>query len=319
MNYSCAVAVMLGSLILAGCATSSPEHEVPHRIDTDPMIVQLSTTARQARDEGELSQAIVLYRRGLDRARAMDNSQEIGNAAYNLAACLVELEDWGEAGKLLGEAEREMRRSGGDPATALLLAIEVARRSGKAGQAEAAIDRLEQGTLSSDVRGRAYVLRALLACDRGDTGRAEGYLGRAHSYLGKEPDPGLAAAMSEAAGRIAVLTEQWASAAKAYDREAAWRQRAVRLPEMALALEKAGQNHLKAGHADAAADRFYRSARSWMAQGNYLDALRVIEQAVQSQKEEDTDAEMAEAISRLFEEVRQSVETRSQAGVGSPP
>lgn len=314
MKKTAVVMMMVVAAALSGCATASRENPVPDIRDTDPMIVQLSDTARKAFESGETATAVAMYQRALDRARAMDNSREIGRNAYNLASCLIQLEDWDDAFKLLAEAERETLRAGDDAGPVLLLGAETARRRGDVKQAEALLNRLESRAVTDLVAGQSYVMRAHLACDRGDASRAEGHLNRARGYLRKAEDAGLAGSIAEVSGRIAVMNEKWADAAAAFDREAAWMQRSERLPEMADALERAGQNYQKAGKIDAAADRFFRSSRSWMAQGNYLDALRVIEQAVAMTPEDGGDAETMAVIAELFEDIRKSVEEKSQAG-----
>lgn len=306
--------MMLTAGVLSGCATTSRDNPVPDIRDTDPMIVQLSETARKAFVAGETATAVAMYQRALARARAMDNSREIGRNAHNLASCLVQLEEWDDAFTLLAEAERETLRAGDDAGPVLLLGAEIARRRGDTRQAEALLNRLESRALTDLVAGQSYVMRAHLACDRDDASRAEGYLNRARGHLRKVEDAGLAGSIAEVSGRIAMMKGKWADAAAAFDREAAWMQRSERLPEMADALERAGQNYQQAGHLDAAADRFFRSSRSWMAQGNYLDALRVIEQAVQMTPEEAGDAATMQVIAALFEEIRASVEEKSQAG-----
>ncbi|HMO03438.1 MAG TPA: hypothetical protein PKC67_00715 [Kiritimatiellia bacterium] len=305
------------ALMAAGCATVPKEQKVPDWRDNDPMIAQLSATARKAFDTGDVPTSVVLYRRALDRARAMDNAPEIGRNAYNLAAGLIALEEWDEVTGLLAEAERETVRAGGDAGPILLLAAEARMMQREWSAAGVVIDRLEALPVDETTRGHAYVLRARIACERKDAGRAEGFLQRARGYLGKQKDPGLAASVSEVAAEIALLNGLWADAAVAYDRQAAWLQRAGRAREMAEALERAGRNYLVAGDGALAADRFYRSARSLMAQGNYLDALRVVEQAVQAAPPEGAD-DVGAAIARLFDEIRREVEKASRVGVTRP-
>jgi tetratricopeptide (TPR) repeat protein len=316
-----AIFLLIGAMAagLTGCATSSPDRQdVPDIRDTDPMIVQLSATARQAFEAGETGTAITLYRRALDRARAMDNSREIGRNAYNLAACLIVLEEWDDASRLLAEAEREMLRAGENPGAVTLLAAETVRRQGDLREALALIDRAETRPLSTVLKGQAYVLRAQIACDRGDAATAQGHLNRAGGLDSRDPDAGLSGKIAEVSGRIAELDGEWSAAGEAFDREAAAMQRAGRNSEMARALERAGANYFKANRVDAAADRFYRSARSWMAQGYYLDALRVIEQAAQLEPGDQADDETMLAIASLFEEIRSSLETQTRAANGNP-
>ena len=299
----------------AGCATTPVEPEVPDIRDTDPMIVQVSTTAREAYAAGETPRAVVLYRRALARAQAMDNSREVGRISYNLAVCLVSLEEWTEAEALLADAERATIKAGDDASPVLLMAAELARRRDQLSEAEAAIDRLERLPVSDEVRGQAYVMRAHIACDRGDAARAEGFLSRAMGFLKKNRDPGLAGSMAEVTARVAILKGDHAGAGKAYDLQASWLLRAERLPEMAEALEAAGRQYETAGEADAAADRYYRAARSLMGQERYLDALRVIELAVKL-KETAADPADASDIARLFDEIRRSLEKTARAATG---
>lgn len=316
------ISVYLGiviSLLCGGCASRSPDLPPPGIRDTDPMITQLSTTARKAFDAGEVASAVVMYRRALERARAIDNSQEIAANAYNLAACLLQLGAADESVKLLAEAEREAARSGGDQAAILLMSAQTARARGDASAAEATLDRLEALDVSREVRGQAYVMRANIACDRQNPSMAEGFLSRASDFAGASADSGLSAAIANVSGRIAMLEEQWLDAAVAFDREAEMMQQSLRPAEMAAALEQAGKNYIAAGKTGLAADRYYRSARSWMAQGDYLDALRVIEQAAQLNPVGEDSAQTMTVIASLFDEIRRSVEQqRNQAGVSQP-
>jgi len=313
------VLVLLFVLALScgGCASRSPDLPSPEIQDTDPVITQLSTTARKQFDAGSVASAVSLYRRALERARAIDNSGEITGIAYNLAACLMQLGDVDGAATLLVEAEREARRSRGDAAPIILMSAQVARAQGNASAAQAALDRLEQMDIAKEMRGHAYVIRAHLACDQNNAPAAEAFMNRARGYAGKSSEPGLAGAIANANGRIAGLNKSWLEAAEAFDREADMMQRAGRPADLAVALEKAGVNYLAAERAGLAADRFYRSARSSMAQGNYLDALRVIEQAAQLKPEAAESAEIMNVIAALFEEIRQSVESQSQAGAAA--
>jgi len=275
---------MVAALALAAttaCTTRSLDEPVPEIRDTDPLIAQLAATARKAYEAGEYPGAVVLYKRALERARAMDNSREIGRNAFNLAACMQALDDLDAAAALLQESERETLRAGDDAGPAILLLAQINRLRGDRKQAVADIDRLEQLPVDDLTRGQAYTLRAHIACDRDDVTGAKANLVRAQGYLRKQSDDGLAGDIAQVSGRIAELKQDWKGAAAAFDREATWMQRADRLPEMAVALELAGRNFARAGDLVTASDRFYRAARSFMAQGNNLDALRVIEQAGQ--------------------------------------
>lgn len=306
------------TMLCSSCATRSSDQAPTDLRDADPMIAQLSTTARKAFDAGEIAAAVGLYRRALDRSRAVDNSREISGNAYNLAACLMQLGGLGEAANLLVEAEREAIRSGDPSYPILLLAAQVARATNNTAGALAILDRLEQASIKDAVKGQALVIRSHLACDQGQPADAAVVLDRARSYAEKSEDAGLSGAIANAEGRIAILNQDWAQAAKAYDAEAAIMQKALRAGAMAEALENAGENYATSGNPQLAADRFYRSARSLMAQGNYLDALRVIERAAPLMPADGSADETMKVIANLFEEIRRSVEQQSQAGLQKP-
>jgi tetratricopeptide (TPR) repeat protein len=319
MKYPVALA-LLATMIFsqAGCVSSRPDEQIPEIIDTDPMIVQLSSMARTAYASGNVPRALVLYRRALEKSRALDISHEIGRNAYNTATCLVALEEWEEAEKALLEAEQETPAGSEDMGPVLLLLAEVQSRQDHLREAWSTIDRLETLPLSETVRGQAYVMRADIARRRGDASTAESMLSRARGHLKKELDAGLAGGISRVSAEIAMLEKRWADAAAAFDRQAAWLQRSGRLYEMAYALDEAGKSYMAAGSVSTATDRFYRSARSFMAQQHYLGALRVIERAVELQKDDASGVDTARAVTELFREIQQSVESLSQAAAGRP-
>ena len=115
--------IALTLLTLVGCATS-PTSTVPPK---DKELSRTSHLARAAFEDGATAQAIDLYRKALNRAIAMDDATEIGNAAYNLALCHIILGQLDQASASLAEAKADVKRSGSNPADVLLLEATVAQ------------------------------------------------------------------------------------------------------------------------------------------------------------------------------------------------
>ena len=75
--------ITLTLVTLAGCATR------PTAQAEDKELSQASDLARAAFEDDATARALDLYRKALNRASAMDDAMEIGNAAYNLALCQI--------------------------------------------------------------------------------------------------------------------------------------------------------------------------------------------------------------------------------------
>jgi hypothetical protein len=85
-----ALAFCLGGLafylMITGCAGPAPDTA----IEVDSEFSRSMTAGRLAFDQGFIEQAAKFYQQALSRARAMDSAPQIGDAAYNLAACRIE-------------------------------------------------------------------------------------------------------------------------------------------------------------------------------------------------------------------------------------
>jgi tetratricopeptide (TPR) repeat protein len=294
--------------VAAGCAT--PERSGR---STDPELSRLASVARQEFDRGQAEQAARLYLRALTMARAADDAFEIGNNAYNLAACLMSAGRHDDAAALLREARAEAARANRDPADVDLLEARNARLAGRAEEAQAIVDRLLASPSSGRVRREAGLLNAHLACDRGDVQAAAAELKASGSG-----DLLLAADAAGLSARIARGTNDAARAAAEYDRQADLYRRARRYRDMAGALGSAARAYGDAGAPARAADRFYRAARSLFGQGDEVGALRMIEAALPAAEQAD-DAVLAGRIAALFREIERMVRDRPSAKEEPPP
>lgn len=259
------------ALALAGCASPPKPAERP-----DPALAQFVSSAQQAFHLGSYERAVRFYTLALQRARAMDLTEEVGKQAYNLSASLLRAERAADTIPYLAEAEAAYARTRRDRGPVLLLRARALRTMGQSDDARTELQRVVEMNTPSEIQCQGWLLYGQIACDASDAKEAARALARARSLL--SDDPALRAGVSGLAGRIALLKDNAADAGLEFDKEAEFLRRARRYNDMAEALARAGAAYLKAGTSDAAAQRYYRAARSWQGQGNPVRALRALEQ-----------------------------------------
>jgi tetratricopeptide (TPR) repeat protein len=246
-------------LTLVGCATS------PTAPSKDQELSRTSNLARAAFEDGATAKAIDLYGKALNRARAMDDATEIGNAAYNLALCHIILGQLDQASASLAEAKAAFKRSGSSPADVLLLEATVAQRQGRLQQALSLADQVLSASPGESHRFQVALLKGTIACEQDDPARARTTLVEADQY--HIANASLLAARERLAGNIFLLERNPAEAAVAFDRAAALFQEAKHYRDMALTLQRAGEAYREAGDTQSANDRLSRAKRSLAAQG----------------------------------------------------
>jgi tetratricopeptide (TPR) repeat protein len=252
---------VLALLALVGCATS-PTSTAP---SGDKELSRNNNLARVAFENGSTANAIDLYGKALQRARAMDDATEIGNAAYNLALCHVILGQLDQASVSLAEAKTAFKRSGGNPADVLLLEATIAQRQGKQEQSLSLADQVLSASPDESHRFQVALLKGTIACEQGDAARARAALAEVEKI--HVTNPTLLAAKERLAGNIFLLEKKPIEAAAAFDRAGALYQKAKRWRDMALALRRAAEAYRAAGDTERAEDRLLRAQRSLAAQG----------------------------------------------------
>lgn len=297
-NFKGAVA-FASLLALAGCSTPA---KVAKPIDPD--IGVLSVAANKAFARGQVEAASRQFARALDHARAADAAADIGDQAYNLAACCLLTDQPAIARRLLAEARSEATRAGRDVSDILLLDAKAARRLGQPAEALALVEQISAVTDKPVVKLQALIIQAHVQSDAGKLSAAD--LGALRLLAHDVHDAALGAEVDNLVGSVAQHEHSFGDAAAAFDREAAGWQRAGRFREMALALARAGAAWQRDGRSQEAADRLYRAARSLFAQGDAVGALRQIEPALTAAKAA-TQNELAARIIALFEEIKQNV------------
>ena len=158
-------------LMLTGCAGPAPDTAV----EVDSEFSRSMRAGRLAFDQGLIEQAARFYQQALSRARAMDSATQIGDAAYNLAACRIGLNQLEKARDLLDEAKTEISRIQGNIADIQLVEAKVARLQGNPEEASMLADQVLSSPNShpgDNLRLQVYLLRGQIACDKDDAAMA---------------------------------------------------------------------------------------------------------------------------------------------------
>ena len=289
------------ALGFTGCSTTKVVKPV------DPDIGVMASAAMKAFARGQVEQAARQYVRALERARAADSPADICDQAYNLAACLLILGQPNDAQPLLREARAAAGQMGRKDTDIRLLEAKAARMSGHG--AEAA--QLAESLLASGIalapaeHLQALLIKAEIQCDAGHQPAAAEQDEIRRQALDSD-DPAIHAEMAQLEGQCQLLDKEYTHAGAAFDSAAANLQKGGRFREMAQALARAGAAYMCSSQMPEAADRYYRAARSLMAQGDALGALRQIEPALDAAKAAKQDELLARIIA-LFENIKKAV------------
>ena len=290
---------------MAGCA--SVPKPPPTARTRDAELARLDAGARHAFEQESTAQAVNLYQQTLRRARALDDAEEIGNAAYNLAVCLTSAGRYDAAADFLQESAAELARARVNLADVLLIQARVAYLQEKPEATLRYAAEVFANPLSKPGPGHrteVALLRGDIACDRQRSDLARALWNEAQVLLPTAPDPALRAGVERLSGRIQMSERRYEMAALAFDREAAARRDARQLHELARALGRAGEAWSLAGRGKLAADRYFRAARSGLAQGG-RDAARHWQKLAAEMAERAGDAALAREARALGTEILQ--------------
>jgi tetratricopeptide (TPR) repeat protein len=141
----------------------------------------------------------------------------------------------------------------------------VALRQGRLEQAMSLAGQVRPVSSDESHRFQVALLKGTIACQQNDPARARAALAEADRHpVANVP---LRAARERLAGSLFLLERNPAEAAAAFDRAAAFLQKAKHYRDMALTLRLAGEAYQEAGDAQRAADRLSRAKSSLAAQG----------------------------------------------------
>ncbi len=246
---------------ICGCAGSPPAK----LIHGDRTFAQATIAAHTAFQQDRIDEAATLYKLALKRAHALDQPSAIGDAAYNLAACMLRLRKYNRARTLLIEAGHELARGDSPLADILLLQARAAHLAGDVHAADVFIHKLRTDPKSEPLAehlGQAFILEGHIACERNDWSSAAELLEQARDYLQPDAEASLQAHEAGLAGRIASGTRDHHAAAEAFEKQAELLRRAGHYRAISPAIAKAGEAYLALNEHNLAADFFYRAARN---------------------------------------------------------
>ena len=267
------IMAILAALVLAGAGCTTP----PPVVRTDPEIERNVAVARGAYAAGSAEKAAGYYQKALQRARVMDSPAEIARNAYNLAACLAALHSYNAAQACLDEARLEFKRAGIPCRELPLLEAKIARAQGNSREAlSLARTELQKpakaGGPDDAIRIQWQLLLAELLCDQDQAAAADAELAAIAPKQLKASGTETQAEMALTRARIQMLKRNPQQAALQYDIAAGHWQEAWRYNDMVNALDKAGRACENSGNSPAAADRYYRAARSLFESGQLARA-----------------------------------------------
>lgn len=294
---------VLGICLLAAC-TSVP------KVTVDAAIASNVKSARTAYEAGAFGRAAKHYELALARARALDDSAEIGRNAYNAAACHLRAGDAKTAAALLVEADREFTRNGSSRSPVLILRAQAAMEIGQLAEAESFVKTAEE--TSSNERERSEAMAAKL-----DVLIAQGKISDAVKIVetlereakGRKE---FQAKLESGKGRLHRAKQEHRQAAEAFEKSAKLWSEHANTRELAIHLAAAGEARMKAGDAMRATDDYYRAARSYLGQRNYEASLKCLQDAMKC-AEATNDPELRGQIGALFELIKNTVEPAGES------
>lgn len=291
-------------LLLTACSSSGPVKQV------DPELYRIAKSARIAFSRGEYEQAARLYRRSLNRARAMDHAVEIGNNAYNLAACSIELGEYDRARELLDESRAAFQHTGDLPDGILILEVKIALAQGVTAEAEELLASVGEGgedSILPEILVQYKLLRADLALRLNDPDKARRELKVLRDDMRELGAEALQAEADRLEGELLLMEGKFSAAGSAFDRRSELLRQVEQYRAMAITLGRAGEAYRDSGAYCQSLDRFFRSARSLFAQGDPTGSLIMIESALEVARNCEEES-LRQRFRDLFEEIKEAVE-----------
>jgi tetratricopeptide (TPR) repeat protein len=282
-NVTCCGACLL---LVCGCASSGKKTRSQH--NTDTVISASSKRAGDAFTQGLFDVAAASYQEALNRARMLDKPEAAASSAYNLAACYAAMHEFKSARNYLVEARAEFLRvdDRSGAGETWLLDAKMAQAEKQLDVAEArclkAIELLEESKRRSTMLAHAYVLMAYLNCEKNELRDAEEALLMARRADKGVRDPQLLPDLLVTEAYLNVSQHAQMRAALKYDAAAAAYRDLNRGREVAEMLSRAGNMYRADEEHALAGERFYRAARSYLAQGNVDLTLKRLKLAFES-------------------------------------
>jgi len=290
------------AVLLTACSSSGPVRPV------DPGLYRTAKSARAAFSRGEYEQAGRLYRRALNRARVMDDAVEIGNNAYNLAACSMELREYDQARELLEESRAAFQRTGVVPEGISILEVKSALAVGSLEEAKELLDSISRGdSLPPEIMVQYMLLRADLALRLDETDKARLELSDIRDELREAGVAALNAEADRLEGELLVREREFMAAGDIFDHRADLLRQTAHYRPMAIALGRAGEAYWDGRAYCLSLNRFFRAARSLFAQEDMLESLNMLRFAMEVSRDCDQES-LRQEVRELFDKIRERVE-----------
>jgi len=288
-------------LILASCSSSGPVRQV------DPELYRTAKSARTAFGHGQYEQAARLYQRSLNRARVMDDAVEIGNNAYNLAACSMELREYDRARELLEESRAAFQRTGVVPEGISILEVKSALAVGSLEKAKELLESISKGdSLPPEIMVQYKLLRADLALRLDETDKARLELSDLRDELREVGVDALTAEADRLEGELLVREREFMAAGGIFDHRADLLRQTAHYRPMAIALGRAGEAYWDGRAYCRSLNRFFRAARSLFAQEDMVESLNMLSFAMEVSRDCAQES-LRQEVRELFDEIRGSL------------
>jgi len=266
--------------------------------------IQQEQLGREAYQQGKYVKAAAFYRNALNLSQIGDDSERIASNAYHLALCEMAMGRDDDALQRLKDAAYELKHIGKDDSDVLLLSARLYRKQGfrdrAAGLAQKVAKRKSSQT-TPVILMQAHLFLADMACESNREKDAERELREAQKRVGEDTPQILKARLYEVQARLALLQQDYLKAGKMADAMVRALKAAERYPDIAPGLSFAGEAYEKAGEWNRAADRYYRSARSFSASGNPDGCGQMIQRT--SAFQDKIDPELRDKIAVLAEQL----------------
>ena len=282
-------------MTINGCGATPKNSAVP---SVDEALESTNHVARSAFEKGMYKQAAGIYQTVLEMAYVRNDPGVILNTRYNLAICLMELERYPEAIKLVNQVHEELLvENESMPLDLLLLEATIFYRNNQMDDSWKTTEKILAGHTSSSptIKAKTYFLRGLIASDRQDIAGIR----ESMQKMGQPESLVVQSARIELQGRLAMAENRWDQAITFLDQATRLRREVQDYRRMAITLALSAAASEKTGNTVAAAAGYLQAGRSAAFRDDRSNARKWLTQAAVLFKQAGNDALTAESKALL--------------------
>ena len=267
--------LLVTSMMMNGCGAKQNRSKLT---SADEALESINHLARATFEKGKYKQAAGMYQRVLDMAYIRNDSTVILDTRYNLAICLMELERYPEAIKLMDQVRGEFSiRDGQMPPDFLLLDATIFYRNDQLDDSWVVTENILalNVSLSPLIRTKTHYLRGLIYSRRDNVAGIR-------ESIDNINQPGsmmVTADQIELQGRLAMADNNWNQAIIDFDQATHLRRQDCDYRRMAITLALSAAASEKAGEIEAAAGKYLQAGRSAVLRENQANARTWLNQA----------------------------------------